>query len=308
MEFPVANPAVANTPPVPRQIQIPNRKTRKQGIQGTRLPDGAAIDVRRMDVNAVQECPDYGYASDPIVSHFFHMLSILFPEGELFFMDSVRNYRKRITDPVLKEQVKAFLGQEALHTKEHVAYNKRLEKLGVDFDFLDKWLHIGFKAMRRLPQKDQLAMTALMEHFTATLADEVLKNPAAQAVLHESIRPLWLWHAVEETEHKAVAFDVYRAMGGSEARRLWAVPLTIATVGPMAVGVFFYLLYVDGQLTNRRSWKRLGNVLFRKPGVLRRTGPRLAGYRRMGFHPWHHDNYQRIQTWKDRFAGQYAVV
>ena len=126
--------------------------------------------------------------------------------------------------------------------------------------------------------------------------------------MDESVRPMWLWHAIEETEHKAVAFDVYRAIGGGEARRLWAVPLTIATVGPMGVGVFLYLAYKDGQLTNWRSWRKLGKVLFRHPGVIRRTGPRLLGYRRMGFHPWHHNNYKRIEAWKERFEGQYSVL
>ncbi len=303
MEAPVVSPRATNT-----AVQIPNRKTRKKGIEGTRLPAGAPIEARKMDFSAIENSPTYSYAGDPIVSHFFHMLSILFPEGELFFMDAVRNYRKEVTDPVLKEQVKAFLSQEALHTKEHVAYNKRLEKLGADIPLLDKLLRMNFRAMKRLPKIDQLAMTALMEHFTATLADEILKNPKAQELIHESHRPMWLWHAVEETEHKAVAFDVYRAVGGGELRRMMALPLTIATVGPVAGFVFLRLLHADGQLTNVRSWGKLLNVMFGDPGVFRRIGPRLAGYRRIGFHPWHHDNYRRIEAWKARFAGEYTVV
>ena len=45
------------------------------------------------------------------VTHFFNALSLLFPAGERFFMDSVRNYRDRIDDPVLKQQVLGFIGR-----------------------------------------------------------------------------------------------------------------------------------------------------------------------------------------------------
>ena len=304
METPVVNHTDTNAP------RIPNRKSRAEGIEGTRLPGGVAIDVRKMDFKEAMTGPVYGYRNDPITSHFFFTLSLLFPAGELFFMDSVRNYKKAISDPVLKQQVKAFLSQEALHTKEHVNYNKRLEELGIDVDRIHALLDKGFNAMKRyIPKKDQLAMTALMEHFTATLADDVLKNEKAHTMMDASIRRMWLWHAVEETEHKAVAFDVYRAVGGGEVRRLLAAPYTVITVGPMLVGTFLYLVAADGQLTNGRSWRRLGDTLFgRNPGILRRTAGRLWSYRRMGFHPWHHDNYKRIQAWKAQFAGQYAVV
>src|SRR5438270_640835 len=40
------------------------------------------------------------------------------------------------------------------------------------------------------------------------------------------IRHLLMWHALEEAEHKAVAFDVYRAVGGTERMRkaaMWVV-------------------------------------------------------------------------------------
>ncbi|MCA3859791.1 MAG: metal-dependent hydrolase, partial [Burkholderia sp.] len=57
------------------------------------------------------------------VTHFMNALSLLFPAGERFFMDSVRNYRDQIEDPELKKQVIGFIGQEAMHTREHIEYN-----------------------------------------------------------------------------------------------------------------------------------------------------------------------------------------
>ncbi|MCB0219702.1 MAG: metal-dependent hydrolase, partial [Chrysiogenetes bacterium] len=210
-------------------IELPRPKA---GRQATRLPGGAAIDVRKMDFSEIEGSPLYAYAKDPLVSHFFHMLSLLFPEGELFFMDSVRNYKKEITDPVLKAQIKAFMSQEALHTKAHVAYNKRLEAAGINLERVDKVLHWAFAALKKLPRKDQLAITLVCEHFTSTIANELLRNEEIQSLIDDSHKNMWLWHAVEETEHKAVAFDVFRAVGGSEARRLWGVPLTVVGIGP----------------------------------------------------------------------------
>ena len=67
----------------------------------------------------------------PFITHFFNALSLLFPQGELFFMDSVRHYRQRIDDPELKQQIQGFIGQEAMHSREHVAYNDLMQAAGL---------------------------------------------------------------------------------------------------------------------------------------------------------------------------------
>lgn len=289
---------------------VPTRSSRKKGVQATVLPFGADIEVRKMNLSEIEDSPIYFFDNDPATSHFFHMLSLLFPEGELFFIESVRNFRDRVTDPVLKKQVKAFIGQEVLHTKAHVDYNRRLRGAGVDIERLDQWLGVAFGLVKKyVPEKDQLALTCMAEHFTATLAEEVLRNEEIQKNIHPSQRSMWLWHAIEETEHKAVAFDVFRAIGGGDVRRLAVVPVAAAAFAPVGLGVMIYVMGSDGQLLNFKSWRRLGRNLFnRRTGLLRRTAARLLEYGRPGFHPWQHDSYDLVSAWKARFAEQYKVA
>ena len=78
------------------------------------------------------------FAGDPQVTHVLNALSVAFPEGEKFFMDSVAHYRKRLTDPALRQEVARFLGQEAAHTREHVAFNAWLESQGLRVDHLER--------------------------------------------------------------------------------------------------------------------------------------------------------------------------
>ncbi len=70
-----------------------------------------------------------------------------------------------------------------------------------------------------MPRSVQLATTIALEHFTAIVAHQLLTNPKATEGMHPNVKPLWLWHAVEETEHKAVCFDVYQQVGGGYLNR-----------------------------------------------------------------------------------------
>lgn len=287
------------------QARIPTSESEQQA---TRLPGGAEIEVRKMDLKDIEGSPKYSHGGDPAMTHFTYALSLLFPEGELFFMDSVRNYRKQITDPELKKQVKAFLGQEALHTKEHVAYNDRLNQWGIPVNWVDPWLKRGLNLVRRSPKKHQLAVTAALEHFTAIMANELLTNEELQNEFHPAHRKLWLWHAIEETEHKAVAFDVYRAMGGGEFVRMFT--MLGATAGILAATTFLhvYLMARDGQLFNVRSWLKFTKWLFIKPALFIRLIPAWASYFKIGFHPWQHDNHELIAGWKAEYEGSYALA
>ena len=288
------------------QAQIPVKGGEQQG---TLLPGGAEIEVRKMDFSAIENSPKYHMGGEPVLSHFVYVLSLLFPEGELFFMDSVRNFRDQITDPVLKKQVRGFLGQEALHTKEHVLYNKRIDELGLHVSKFDNFLKWLLNIPRRFtPKLHQLAITAALEHFTAIMADKLLTEKDVQDTFDPAHRELWLWHAIEETEHKAVAFDVYRAVGGGEIRRMIVMlVVSIFFIGVIS-GSLVYTLARDGQLFNIKSWWHFAKWLLFKPGLAVQLAPTWADYFKWGFHPWQHDNHELIESWKARHAGQYAVA
>jgi predicted metal-dependent hydrolase len=162
-----------------------------------------------------------------VTSHFTAALSGLFPDGEDFFVRSVRHYRDQITDPVLKRQVAGFIGQEAVHGREHRLLNRRFAELGYPtrrFERIAKW-GLGTRE-RIMPPIANLALTAVLEHFTATLAELLLSDEETRRLMgDEAVRNVFLWHALEESEHKAVAFDAYRAVGGTERMRRWGFRL-----------------------------------------------------------------------------------
>ena len=176
-----------------------------------------AIEPRdlRFDLSGVQA--GRWHSDNPYISHFWNALSITFPDGERFFMDSVRRVRREIRDGHLQEQIRAFLSQEGIHAREHRAYNDLLREQGYPAQWPERLTRLALWLTRVTSARWQLALTCALEHFTATLAELVLTSEETRDLFgHEEVRNLFVWHALEESEHKAVAFDVYRAVGGSE--------------------------------------------------------------------------------------------
>lgn len=242
---------------------------------------------------------------DLINSHLAASLSSVFPDGEDFFVRSVRHYRAQITDPELKRQVAGFIGQEATHGREHRVFNDRLDALGYPTKE-GEWITRKLLGLRSkiAPASANLAATAALEHFTATLAEVLLSDEAMHELFDdEAVRDLFLWHALEECEHKAVAFDVYKAIGGGERLRVWTmVALRYAFVGSMAASVALSVArdkdaYEKGRL--RTSLRRFR----RNPIVRRSVWERLKDYDRPDFHPDDHDTDALVLEWRERLFG-----
>ncbi len=235
------------------------------------------------------------------VSYFFNAMSLFFPDGERFFIDSVRHYRTQISDPVLKEQVRGFIGQEAMHGREHEAYNQALAQRGMPVGAYLKFINMRLNVMRRYTSaRWQLAVTIALEHLTAILAGAVLRDSRLMANSEPRFAAIWRWHAMEETEHKAVAFDVYRrvAGGGIMAYLLRCLALILSSSlfmlfsSSMQIG----MLRREGRLFDLRGWGRLMNYLWGRPGLLRGIVFEWLDFFRPGFHPWHHDNRNDLKT------------
>src|SRR5688500_16645163 len=270
-----------------------------------------SITVRRPDLDyAGADLPQYFFADDPVRSHIAAMLSAVFPEGEDFFVRSVKAYRDQITDPVLKEQVKGFIGQEALHGREHRAFNERLQELGYPTRFTDKRVKIGLGLLGKVaPKAHQLAVTAALEHYTATLAEALLRDDAARnEFTTEEIRTLFSWHALEETEHKSVAFDVFQHVNGNQRVRvgtMWAVH--VGCLLAMAFSVTTSLAVARSgprpprNVPRRRA--RLRSHVFFRPAVLRR----LKDYDRADFHPDDHDTVELLDRWRAELGRRMAA-
>jgi uncharacterized protein len=243
-------------------------------------------------------------AGDACRTHFFSAMSIMFPDGEKFFIDSVRHYRDRIADPQLQQDIAGFIGQEAMHGREHRAYNEQLARAGFDVAMLERRTQrqIAF-TKKMLPPKGRLAVTIALEHFTAIMADVLLRDERVLAGADPRMAALWRWHAIEETEHKAVAFDVYKAVAPGVLgwlRRSTIMLSTSLIFWTHTLMNYFYFTRRDGIpfLT------ALGHFLhdgFVTPGTLRQIQIPWLRYFSPWFHPWNHDNRAHVERWKTAY-------
>lgn len=229
------------------------------------------------------------------LTQFFNTLSIFFPAGERFFIQSVRNYNQEITDKELKAQISAFIGQEGFHTREHISYNDVLVASGMPIEAMDKIVVEILEIAKKLPRSYQLAATCALEHLTAALGDMLLKNE--ELLLEgadERFAAIWKWHAMEETEHKAVCFDAYEATVGKGVnaylQRTSAFVIANAVFWSVFVPFYAVMLQRSGDLTDVRGLLKLTNVLLGRPGIMRKMLPDWMDFFRPGFHPWMHDN------------------
>ncbi|MBE0482387.1 MAG: metal-dependent hydrolase [Bacterioplanes sp.] len=277
-----------------------------------RLTAGARVGIppRRMDFEFSEETPRYWYANSPFLSTFWTTLSSLFPEGETFFVDSVKNYRHRITDETLKAQITGFIGQEAMHSKEHAAFNNLAEKHGFPAEKLDKELGVLLRFARKvLPKKVQLATTVALEHYTAILAEQLLRDKSHQEnITDPEALKLWMWHALEENEHKVVAYDVYNAIGGGYFTRV----LTM-----LVVTFFFFAVVGTGHArllwADRKLFDIKGNLkglwyLWSPKGLFPQLFFKYIDFFRPGFHPNDHDTVQLLDDWRHRMLDEGGML
>jgi predicted metal-dependent hydrolase len=242
------------------------------------------------------------YDNDPAITEFLHALSTVFPLGEKFFIDSVVHYRDRIDHPKLQEQVKGFVSQEMQHSAQHVKYNNRIEQeYGHKIANIEKLVAFVLSVPRKVGVPlGLLAITCALEHFTAIMANVLLatekgKEALSKMPLHH--RTIWIWHALEETEHKAVAFDVYVAMGGGYLRRLLIFFIVSFHFCLWLSVIFCYLLWNRGILFRLSTWKSVVNFFWFEPGLVRLLFPSWCDYLKKDFHPWQHQNAYLISQY-----------
>ncbi|GAA0850102.1 metal-dependent hydrolase [Marinobacter szutsaonensis] len=253
-------------------------------------PEGVSVAPRHIHFDVSEDLKSFWHGNDAFRTAFFNALSLQFPDGEQQFINAVRLYRDRIDDPKLKQEIRGFIGQEALHSREHKSYNEALKARGYDIDAIDRRFLTHMEWVGKLPPSRQLAGTCGAEHYTAVLANAILKNPEWMEGATPAMKQLWRWHAIEETEHKSVAFDVYRACVGNERLRRTVFLFVTWNFCKYTFLNTCSLLRTDGKLWSVRTWLGGLNFLWGKPGVIRQCLPEFLAYLRKDFHPWQQDN------------------
>jgi predicted metal-dependent hydrolase len=253
------------------------------------------------------DIPRYWLDGDAHKTRFFDAMSLMFPDGERFFIDSVRAYRAEIAvDAALNAEVGGFIGQEAMHSREHLEYNERLEKQGIGASELLVVLRkFQDNRARKLPPLGQLAVTICLEHFTAMLADQVLRHPKSMRKADPRMAEIWRWHALEETEHKGVAFDVFQRVGGSPLKqylRRSRAMLFVTGLFTFRVWQFMWRISkAEGTQKDWRGWLRLLAFLFVSPGPIRRITGQWLSWFVPGYHPWKHDNRKLVEAAREHY-------
>ena len=247
---------------------------------------------RRFGRGAAQD--HWWMGGDPVGSAFYNALSATFPKGEAFFVESVRQFRDG-APPKLEQEIKAFVTQEVMHSREHVQFNKRALEAGYELKPLEDRVEMRLAITRARPPIVNLAATMCLEHFTAIIAHHLLGDPRHLGRADPESAALWRWHAIEEIEHKGVAYDTWlHATKHWPRRKRWSVKARVmlfATrnfVIDRSLGTI-ELLRQDG-ITGLRAWARMIWFAWIYPGMLRKILGAWFAFFLPGFHPWKHDD------------------
>ncbi len=236
-------------------------------------------------------------------TYFFNALGILAPSFERLFILSVLNFRKALKGTDLEKPIRAFLGQEAQHDHQIRRFNQHLKQLGYPIEDLESSnLALCKKLNNRCSAKTQLAFTMGAEHLISLVSDLNLKDPIWFAGADKEVAALWRWHAIEEVEHKSVAFDVYHRVCNQYWRKILAYVVVISVIGMMWGRNWLAMAKHDKLLTKPKFWVDTLKYCFFKPGVFSKLLWPMCQYFSPWFHPWQHDNRHLVATWKDYFS------
>jgi predicted metal-dependent hydrolase len=284
----------------------------------TPIKQNAALDIRvRKTAFQFEEKNPYIWCHVKTVAFILNAVSMILPVGETFFIDSVKYYRHRITDPVLKKQVSAFIAQETYHSRQHDLLNTVLKQRNKKLIWIEKTTYFLLTLTRLLPHRTQLAFTCALEHFTALASNVLLQTQDGFFLACEfrAASQLWVWHAVEEIEHKAVCYDVYQYVAGGVLGYIErCIVMAICSIN-------FSLLIMAGiflaKIDNKKPTKTITSQsaitpkkakpmpLWLKRRLVSDIIKPYFNYYRPFYHPWDDDNSALVQYWRDKYEKEY---
>ncbi|ADG10127.1 metal-dependent hydrolase [Caulobacter segnis] len=273
--------------------------------QAKHTPDD--LDVAPRDIRFALDSARQGHwlGGDPVGTAVFNALSLTFPDGERMFMDAVKGYRDRLSGK-LAEDARGFIAQEAIHSREHHQLNSLIDRERYPVAEIEETIRGRVKMARDRGPMGMLISTIALEHFTAMMAEMHARHRDLFATTDPEIEKLWRWHAMEETEHKAVAYDVFLEVtkDWSPAKRYFVRCRAMALVTYMFTrNITRYaarLLETDGY-TPEAALKAVKRYVWREPGIFSRGAKTYFAWYRPGFHPWDQDDRAQFADWKAEF-------
>lgn len=257
-------------------------------------PADLTITSRPLNVDRSAANARWWHGGDPVATAFFNALSATFPQGETFFIEAVRRFREQADAP-LQEQIGAFVQQEALHTREHLAFNRLIQSAGYDMTAMDAYTRRRLQMARSRHPVVQLAITVALEHFTAIMARALLCEPDPLPGAPGDVVKLWQWHAIEEIEHKGVAYDTFLvAARNVSGFKRWTLRCQVMLVMSFqfwrSICRHMADFFRQDGMNTPRTWLKALRFLLVKPGMLRKISLPYLSFYRPRFHPWLHDD------------------
>jgi predicted metal-dependent hydrolase len=266
-----------------------------------------------MDFKLDSTIPKYWFDNDPVKTRMIETVCATFPEGEKYFIQSVRHFREKIQSPRLKEEVRQFIRQESQHGIIHTQFNDLLRLQGMPVnkleDALKKKLSLN---QRKLSPEMNLAVTAACEHLTALFVECFFKNHETMAGVQDTrILSMLAWHSIEEMEHKSVAYDVMQYVARvSYLKRVTAMILLTTDMSRELIVNTNSFLKADGFSFPQRV-KHIARGLhwgFGRKGILAPMAKSYLKYFQPDFHPSHEPDIEQYATWLDVYALTYDPI
>ena len=265
--------------------------------------------VRRLLIDLKQPFPARWNGGDAFRSAFFNALSMSFPFGEQYFIDSVRNGMKSLAPAEqsrYEREVQGFIGQEATHRHIHALFNRHLDTMG----FTNEIEGRAQRRVKKIADRDlriHLAATAATEHFTALFADWILRHPEVLEGTEPRLKTLWQWHSAEESEHRSTAFNIYLAAGGNQLWRTRVFKVVTVNFLTDVMRQTIRNLWHDGSLFKLDTWRSGAKLLFARDGLIRGNVDAWKDYLAPDFHPDQHDD-TRSRQWLEVNAAQFMEI
>ena len=259
-----------------------------------RTPSDLVITPRNRMFGRNQHPGRWWYGGKPAPTAFYNALSLTFPKGEGFFIDSVRHYRNEVSAP-LAAQIGAFITQESVHSREHLVFNRQVYEAGYDVRQIEAGVDARLSEGKNDPPLVHLMATVALEHFTAILAHDFLDGDRYFKGAPTEVLRLWKWHSIEEIEHKGVAYDTFLEVTADfpaftrwKIRSLVMLLVTRNFIGDRIRDMT--ILFKQDGVNTAKTWAQVAKYLLIYPGLLRRVFPAWLTFFKPGFHPWMHDD------------------
>lgn len=267
------------------------------------------LTVRKLLIDLATPFPARWNGGDAFRSAFFSALSMSFPVGEQYFIDSVRAGLKTLPQAEqdrLAPEIQGFVGQEATHRRIHGLFNAHLQALGM-VNTLEHRAAQRMQTNAHMDPRIHVAATAATEHLTAIFADWMLSHPEALQGAEPRLRTLWLWHSAEESEHRSTAFDLYRAMGGDHTWRLRLFRFITITFLADITRQTVRNLWHDGSLFRWSTWRSAYQLLLSPTGMFRSNYAHWKAYKSPDFHPLQQDD-RLSKSWLQTHSDQFTAL